>query len=170
MRILYLTAPSLLVCSILSLSAQTAVTAPSDDWRRVEQLSQHTRIKISADHKHANCFVDSVNDEILVCSHTSKGGSDTIAFPRSEISKIKLSNKRKSTLGGLGLGLAVGAGAGAGILEGINKGQNPHGSFVTGSEALGVGAAIGGVIGTGIGAGAGSATDWLAGPVIYQRR
>ncbi len=123
MRILYLTAPSLLVCSVLSLSAQTAVTAPSDDWRRVEQLSPHTGIKISADHKHANCFVDSVNDEILVCSHTSKGGSDTIAFPRAEIRKIKLSNKRKSTLGGLGLGLAVGAGAGAGTLEGINKGQ-----------------------------------------------
>ena len=162
-------APSLLVCSVLSLSAQTKVTASSDDWHRVEQLSPHTRIKISVDHKHANCFVDSVTDETLICSHTSKGGGDTIAFPRTEVREIKLANKRKSTLGGLALGAGIGAGAGAGIFEGINKSQNPDGSFVTAPEALGVGAAIGGVIGMGIGAGVGRSTDWLAGPLIYKR-
>jgi hypothetical protein len=71
---------------------------------------------------------------------------------------------------GLLLGTGIGAGAGGGIAVGINKADNPGGSFVTTGEAFGVGAAAGGVIGLGIGAGVGHATDWRAGPVIYERR
>jgi hypothetical protein len=169
MRILQLAVSTALVCVAFSVSAQTPVIGPSDDWRRVEQLSPHTKIKISADHKHANCFVDSVDDQKLVCSHSSKGGVDSIEFSRQEISKIKLSRQGHSAVGGLGLGAAIGVGAGGGILEGINHANNPGGGFVTGKDAFGVGAAIGGVLGAGIGALVGHSTDWLAGPVIYAR-
>ncbi len=170
MRLSTLTILCLSICGSLSLVAQAPAADPGDGWQRVEQLAQHTRIKIQADGKHANCFVDSVSDATLICSHTSKGGIDTIAFPRAQIRRIKLSNKRRSTVGGLLLGAGIGAGTGGGIVEGINKGDIPGGSFVTGPEAFGVGAAIGGVIGLGVGAGVGRSTDWLAGPVIYLRR
>lgn len=151
-----------------SVSGQTPGQAPNGDWHRVERISPHTQIKIWADHRHGHCFVYSVDEEKLICSRG--GGADTISFRRNEIRKIKLARRGHSTLDGLLLGAGIGAGVGGGVTVVINNANNPGGSFVTNGEAFGVGAVVGGVLGLGIGAGVGRTSDWLAGPLIYQRR
>jgi hypothetical protein len=168
MRILNLATCMFLVSAVFSACGQTPAIGSNYDWRRVEQLTAHTQIKVWSDHRRAHCFVTSADEEKLVCSRN--GGADTISFPRNEIQKIKLARRGHSTMSGLLLGAGIGAGVGGGITVAINKSNNPGGSFVTTGEAFGIGAAAGGVIGLGIGAGVGHATDWRAGPLIYERR
>jgi hypothetical protein len=169
MRISQLTVSTVLACMGLSVSAQTAVTGPSDDWRRVEQLSPHTKIKISADHRHTTCLVDSVDEEKLVCSHSSNGSADQIAFPRPEIRKIRLSGRGHSALVGLGIGVAVGAGAGAGVGAAINSSDKGSFLYTSGGKAAAVGAGVGAIVGAAIGPLVGYASDWPGGTTIYIR-
>jgi len=170
MRILELAVSTVLVCASVFVSAQTSVPAPSDDWRRVEQLPPHTKIKIYANHRKTSCVVDSVDDEKLVCSSGSKGSASQIAFPHPEIRKIKLSNRGHSALVGLGIGAAIGAGAGAGIGAGINSSDKGSFFYTSGGKAAAVGAGVGAIVGAAVGPLVGYATDWPGGATIYVRR
>jgi hypothetical protein len=89
-------------------------------------------------------------------------------FPRGEVKSVKLMRVTRSTLVGLGLGLGGGLAVGAILGEVRDPAQPKSGLDFSGigrDVYVGAGAAVG-LIG---GAVVGGTTDFLRGPVVYQR-
>lgn len=153
----------LLLCGAAASSCAQAV-APGSGWERLKALPAHTRMHVDGDKAKRKCRLEAVDDEQLVCSK----GSTQFVFPRGEVKSVKLVRVTRSTLVGLGIGLGAGLGVGA-IIGEVRDPSHPNSeldfSGIGRDVYVGAGAAVG-LIGGGV---VGGTTDFLRGPVVYQR-
>jgi hypothetical protein len=154
LRALSLISLSLLAFS-LSVSAQTAT-----GWPAVQALPRNTRVHVKADHHSSNCHITAVTENQLTCAEG--------VFSRSEIKRIQLIDKKKSTLAGLALGAGIGAGVGAGTGAAINAGDKGSLAHTSDSKATGTGAAVGVIIGSAVGTLVGYGANLFA-TTLYKR-
>ncbi len=171
---------SLLILSVIffsitlspSTSAQTLTPSGAhalNDWRSVQSLPARTRIRLATDKKKTACFIDSVTEDHLVCSSSSSKAGKQTSYAKEEIKEIKLTNRTRSTLAGIGIGGGIGAGALVAVAINSHDNNGPYSICCTNSDAALVGGAVIGAAGAITGAALGYAKDWFAGPVVYRR-
>ena len=156
----------LYVAPIASLLAQPP--AMQSDWARVKAVNPQTKMQIVADSAKRTCILDSVTDDQLVCSKGKNGHGAHYVFARADIKTIKLTRYTASTFAGLGIGLGAGLGIGALVGHAVSPSQ-PNSWLDLSGVGRDVITAGSGVIGAAAGASIGGPTDFLKGPLIYQR-
>ena len=142
-------------------AAQSSPSPAGSDWGKVQQIPIGTLIRVSSQHRPTVCSFATADAETLTCTQTRTfffvPVTHRLLYQRREVSLVKLSRLPLSVLAGAAIGAGAGAGLGAGI-EGAHSGNDdPH--LLTTTFA---------VLGASLGAGIGSATDFLAGPVVYR--
>ena len=138
------------------------------NWARVKTLEPQTRMHIVADSAKRTCVLDSVTDDQLVCSKGKNGHGAHYVFARADIKTVKLTRYTASTFAGLGIGLGAGLGIGAVIGHAVSP-SDPNAWLDLSGVGRDVITAGSGVIGAAAGASIGGPTDFLKGPLIYQR-
>jgi len=138
------------------------------DWARVKAVNPQTKMHIAADTAKRTCILDSVTDDQLVCSRGKNGHGAHYIFARTDIKTIKLPRYTASTFAGLGIGLGAGLGIGALVGHAVSPSQPNSELDLSGLGRAAITAGSG-VIGAAAGASIGGPTDFLKGPLIYQR-
>ena len=123
---------------------------PGSDWRVVQALPSGAHVYVYAKAGHKSCTVKSVSADVLTCA----AGAKEVAYPRAEISTLKMSRRGRSALFGAIPGVVLIAAGGIGAAT-----KN------CGNQALlcGVGSAVlaaGGIALAVIGATVGGLTDF----------
>ena len=148
---------SLLSISVL-LSALPVRAQAIADWQRVQRIPVGTPIHVHAASGSRKCTLVTSDADSLTCKGPRSlfQHRESYTFSRSDVHAIRGSRQALSMLTGTAIGLGAGIGIGAGL--DTKGGDDPH-----------LAAALFGLLGGSLGLAIGSGSDFLAGPVLYQR-
>ena len=145
---------------LLPITVLAQAPQPASGWERLKALPVQTRVHVSADRMSRTCTLISVDDDTLVCSKSRLVSTAHYTFAWEEVRSVKLTRYIASTLVGIG----VGAGAGAAVGYATNP---PRKNDILDFSSIARWAfTIGGAT---VGGAAGGPTDFLRGPLVYQR-
>ena len=136
---------AIVLCAGICAGGHRASAEAVYGWERVQALPSGTSVNVHAKGHHGGCRIKAVDADSITC--VGGDGARTEVIQKSEVKKISISHRGRSTLIGLGIGAGVG-----GILGAVSTGGNrndwfyisrPEGALALGLPAAGIGALIG---------------------------